>query len=450
MITLLAFLVTLAILIVVHELGHYGVARACGVKVLRFSVGFGQVMARRKDKHGTEWALSAIPMGGYVKMLDEREGEVAEADLPYAFNRQNVWKRSAIVAAGPAANLLLAILIYWGLFLTGVPALKPILGEPAAATPAYLAGIRNGETVLKVADNPVESWQDLHWALLRHGLGQNQLALETQDSYGNLHFRQLDLSGLVEADKEANLAKFAGLSRYMPAIDPVIGEVVAQGQAELAGLRKGDRILRVDGEAVQSWEDLVHKVRNAPGRTLAIELERSGQIQQLSLIPAAVEEAGKTVGKIGAAPEIPQDLFDAMQTRIQYPAGDAAIRALAKTWELSSFSLEMLGRMIIGQASLNNIAGPVTIADYAGQSARSGAGSFIAFLALISISLAVLNLLPIPLLDGGHLLYYLVEVVTGQPVSERVQEIGQKIGMALLGVLMFFALFNDLQRLLTQ
>ncbi|TCS71133.1 regulator of sigma E protease [Sulfuritortus calidifontis] len=450
MTTLLAFLVTLAILIVVHEFGHYSVARLMGVKVLRFSVGFGQVIARRQDRHGTEWALSAIPMGGYVKMLDEREGEVAEQDLPYAFNRQNVWKRSAIVFAGPAANLLLAILIYWGLFFSGVPALKPILGEPPAGTPAYIAGIRSGETVLSVNDEKVESWQDLHWSLLRHGLGAERLSLETRDNADHLHFRQLDLSGLAPDVKETDPARAAGLTRYIPAIAPVLGEVVAGGQAALAGLRVGDRILSVDGVAVANWHELVQKVRSAPGQALTFELARQGQVLRVNVTPTAADEAGQRVGKIGAAPQIPPGTFEALQTQVRYSAGDAVVRALAKTWELSSFSLEMLGRMVIGQASLDNIAGPITIADYAGQSARSGIASFIAFLALISISLAVLNLLPIPLLDGGHLLYYLVEVVTGRPVPERVQEIGQRIGMALLGVLMFFALFNDLQRLLTQ
>ncbi len=450
MTTLLAFLVTLAVLIVIHELGHYSVARLMGVKVLRFSVGFGQVIARRHDRHGTEWALSAIPLGGYVKMLDEREAEVAAADLPYAFNRQNVWKRSAIVAAGPAANLLLAILIYWGLFFSGVPALKPILGTPPAGSPAQIAGIGNGETVLSIEGERIESWQDLHWALLRHGLGAQQLTLETRDAAGHLFFRQLDLSGLTKSEKEANLARAAGLNRYLPAIAPVIGEVITDGQADLAGLRKGDRILRVDGVPVDQWEAVVRQVRNAPGRALSFEIERQNQILSLSVIPSSSEEAGQRVGKIGAAPEIPAGVFEALQTEVRYPAGEAVSRALAKTWELSSFSLEMLGRMVVGQASLNNIAGPITIADYAGQSARSGMTSFIAFLALISISLAVLNLLPIPLLDGGHLLYYLAEVVTGRPVPERVQEIGQRIGMALLGVLMFLALFNDLQRLLTQ
>lgn len=450
MTTLLAFLVTLAILIVVHELGHYGVARACGVKVLRFSVGFGRVVASRRDRRGTEWALSAIPMGGYVKMLDEREAEVAAQDLPYAFNRQNVWKRCAIVLAGPLANLLLAVLLYAGLYLSGVPAFKPILGEPPAKSIAYLAGIRNGETVLRIAGETVESWQDLHWLALRQGIHADRLDLETRDAAGHLFFRSLDLGGLPSADKEARLIEAVGLVRYMPAMAPVIGEVVPQGQAALAGLQAGDRIVSVDGVGITHWEELVQRVRQSPARRIALSVERGDRTLRIEVTPSATNEAGQNIGKIGAAPQIPAGVFEALQTQVKYPIDESLVRAFGKTWELSSFSLEMLGRMVIGQVSVKNISGPITIADYAGQSARSSMSSFIAFLALISISLGVLNLLPIPLLDGGHLLYYLAEIMTGRPVPERVQEIGQKVGMAILGVLMFFALFNDFQRLLTQ
>lgn len=450
MTTLLAFLVTLAILIVVHELGHYSVARACGVKVLRFSVGFGRVVASRRDRRGTEWALSAIPMGGYVKMLDEREGEVAAPDLPYAFNRKNVWQRSAIVLAGPLANLLLAVLLFAGLNLSGVPALKPILGEPPANSIAYLAGIRGGETVLRIEGEAVESWQDLHWLALRQGINADRLDLETRDAAGHLLFRSLNLGSLPAADKEARLIEAAGLVRYLPPIPPVIGELIPQGQAARAGLMPGDRVRSVDGLGIARWEELVQHVRQSPARRIALLIERDGRTQHIDVTPAATNEAGQSIGKIGAAPQIPPGTFEALQTQVNYPLGTALFRAVAKTWELSSFSLEMLGRMIVGQVSVKNISGPITIADYAGQSARSSMSSFIAFLALISISLGVLNLLPIPLLDGGHLLYYLAEIMTGRPVPERVQEIGQKVGMALLGVLMFFALFNDFQRLLTQ
>ena len=450
MTTLLAFLVTIAILVVVHELGHYTVARLCGVKVLRFSVGFGRVVASRRDRRGTEWALSAIPMGGYVKMLDEQEAAVAEQDLPQAFNRQSVWRRSAIILAGPVANLLLAILIYWGLYLTGVPALKPILGEPPANSAAQAAGIRNGETVMRIDGETIESWQDLHWLVLREGIDAEQLKLETQDATGHLYFRILDLSALSSADKENRLLEAVGLVRYMPDIAPVIGELLPQGQAAHAGLVPGDRILAVDHNAITRWEQLVQHIRQSPAHKIELTVARGNRVLHLEVTPSASTESGQTIGKIGAAPSIPPGTFDAIQTQMRYSLGAALAHAVGKTWELSSFSLEMLGRMVIGQVSLKNISGPVTIADYAGQSARSSAGSFIAFLAHVSISLGVLNLLPIPLLDGGHLLYYLAEIVTGRPVPERVQEIGQKVGMALLGVLMFLALFNDFQRLLTQ
>ncbi len=450
MITLLAFLLTVAILIVVHELGHYAVARLAGVKVLRFSVGFGPILARRRDRHGTEWAVSAIPMGGYVKMLDEREGEVAPQDLPYAFNRQNVWRRSAIVLAGPVANFLLAILLFWALFIYGIPALKPILGEPPAGTAAQLAGIRAGESVLRVNDEAVASWQDLHWSMLRHGFGKDRVVLETRDEAGRLFQRRLDLSGLEREAREANLPKAAGLVRYMPPIAPVFDAVLPGSPAARAGLQAGDRVLAIDGIPVAQWDDMVARVRDAPGRAMDLEIERDGQRLARQVTPERAEEAGKAVGRIGAAPRIEAEVLERLHTQVSYGPVQAVSRALSKTWELSAFSLEMLGRMVLGQSSLKNIAGPVTIADYAGQSVKSGVASFVGFLALISISLGVLNLLPIPLLDGGHLLYYLAEILTGRPVPERVQAIGQRIGLALLGVLMFLALFNDLQRLLTQ
>lgn len=450
MTTLLAFLVTIAILVVVHEFGHYSVARLCGVKVLRFSVGFGRIVASRRDRHGTEWAISAIPMGGYVKMLDEREAEVPAQDLPAAFNRKNVWQRSAIILAGPAANLILAILIYWVLYLTGVPALKPILGEPPAQSAAQSAGIGKGETVVRLAGETVESWQDLQWLVLRKGIDAERLELETQDAAGHLYFRTLDLGSISSADKEDRLLEAIGLVRYMPSIAPVIGEVMPQGQAASAGLQSGDRILAVDGQEISSWDQLVRHIRGSPGRKIEFTVERGNQALRIAVTPAANTESGQAIGKIGAAPRIPAGTFEALQTQVHYPPGAALMHALGKTWDLSSFSLEMLGRMVIGQVSLKNISGPITIADYAGQSARTGTSSFIVFLALVSISLGVLNLLPIPLLDGGHLLYYLAEIVTGRPVPERIQEIGQKVGMALLGVLMFLALFNDFQRLLTQ
>ncbi|MFN3594518.1 MAG: RIP metalloprotease RseP [Thiobacillaceae bacterium] len=450
MTTLLAFVFTLALLIVVHEYGHYAVARLCGVKVLRFSVGFGRVLVSRRDASGTEWALSVFPLGGYVKMLDERDGEVAAQDLPYAFNRQGVWRRIAIVAAGPAANLLLAVLLYWGLYVTGVPALKPLLGEPLAGSPAAVAGVRDGETVTRINGEPVESWQDFHLLILRHGLGRAQIELETRDALGHIAYRRLDL-GTVDRDAfETDPLRQLGLQRYTPPVAPIIGELQPGGVAQRAGLRTGDRIVAVDGRPVTRWEEVVKAIRARPGVATELEVLRAGQGLTVTLTPERVTEGGQSIGRIGAGPRIEPELFEALQTEVRYDPLPALWRSLQKTWELAVFSLEMLGRMAIGQVSLQNLSGPITIADYAGQTASAGLAPFISFLALISISLGVLNLLPVPILDGGHLLYYFAEIATGRPVSERIQAIGQRVGIVLIGFMMFFALYNDLFRLLSR
>jgi regulator of sigma E protease len=449
MTTLLAFAVTIGILVIVHEFGHYAIARACGVKVQRFSVGFGPVVARRVGRNGTEWALSAIPLGGYVKMVDEREGEVAPADLAHAFNRKPVGQRIAIVIAGPVANLLLAILIYWLLFISGITALKPMLAAPTEGSPAARAGFQNGDLVMAIDGEQVEDWQDLYWLVLKRGLQNHVMTVETQDPSDQVSYRRLDVTGVDLADVDRDPMTRIGLLRYMPALPAVIGQVVAGGGAAAAGLRDGDRIKSIDGRPTGVWDDLVKIVRASPGRTLRFTISRDGRMLELDVTPAAVQEGDKTVGRIGAAPHVDEATFASLQKEIRFGPLVAMKRALYKTWDLSSFSLEMMGKLVVGQASFKNISGPVTIADYAGRSAEAGPTAFISFLALISVSLGVLNLLPIPLLDGGHLLYYLAEFLTGRPVPDSVQEIGQKIGAALLATLMFFALFNDFHRLLT-
>jgi regulator of sigma E protease len=446
MTTLLAFAATLAILIVFHEFGHYLVARLAGVKVLRFSVGFGKVIAQHTDRHGTEWALGAIPLGGYVKMLDEREAPVPPELLNLAFNHKSVTARAAIVAAGPLANFLLAILLFWALFMSGVPILKPVLGEPPSGTPAALAGIKTGEMVTAVNGEPVESFQDIHWLALKHALGDGRLNVDTLDAKGYLAHHALVLINKDETFEQAPL-KALGLVRYLPPLLPVLAQLTPGGVAVRAGLLPGDRILAVNGRPIQLWDEVVSAVRAAPEVSLRLQIERQGRQREFVVVPEVVEANGQRSGRIGAAPFIDPALFAPYQDEARYGPIEAFSRALGRTWELSSFSLQMMGRMLVGEASLKNLSGPITIADYAGQSAASGTASFVAFLALVSISLGVLNLLPVPLLDGGHLLYYFAEFLTGRPVSERVQEIGQRIGIGLLGLLMFFALFNDLQRL---
>lgn len=446
MTTLLAFLTTLGILIVFHEFGHYFVARLAGVKVLRFSVGFGKIVGFKTDRHGTEWALSAIPLGGYVKMLDEREAPVPDALLGEAFNRKPVVARMAIVAAGPLANFLLAILLFWALFMIGVPVLKPVLGEPPVGTPAAQVGIRAGDTVVSIAGEPAESFQDLHWLVLKHGVGRDSLRIETLDAGSHLGERDLAIPSEDESFEQSPL-KVLGLTRYLPPIAPVLGEIAGDGTASRAGLRANDRILDIEGKTIDEWEQVVSSVRAAPGKPLRFRIERQGREQSFTVIPESVDSDGKVIGRIGAGPRIDEAVFGPYQGEARYGPVEALKRAAARTWELSAFSLEMLGRMVVGQVSIKNLSGPITIADYAGQSAESGLASFVAFLALVSVSLGVLNLLPVPLLDGGHLLYYFAEFFTGRPVSDHVQEIGQKIGIGLLSLLMFFALFNDLHRL---
>jgi regulator of sigma E protease len=447
MITLLAFIGAIALLVVFHEFGHYWVARRCDVKVLRFSLGFGKVIySKRFAGSDTEWVISAVPLGGYVKMVDEREEEVAPEDLPYAFNRKPVLQRMAIVAAGPVANFLLAIVLYWGLFVHGVPGLKPIIGDVPPGTPAAIARLQTGETILSVNGETVPSWQDLHWALLRLALNQDTVNIETQNDGGTLLTHSLDISGIEAKDLDSDFLDKLGMHLYQPVIMPVIGEVVEGSVAQRAGLRQGDKVLRADGKAMQRWMDLVEVIRAHPGQAVELDVQRGASTLQIKVIPQSVVESGKATGKIGAGPKIDEAAWQAMFTEVSYGPLESLTQSLRKTWETSFISLEMMGKMVMGEVSMKNLSGPITIADYAGQSAKLGMVAYLSFLALISISLGVLNLLPIPLLDGGHLLYYVAELVKGSPAPDIAWEIGQKIGIALLGTLMVFAIYNDINR----
>ncbi len=449
MTTLLAFVVAIVVLVLFHELGHYLVARWCDVKVLRFSIGFGKVLyAKRFGMGETEWAFSAIPLGGYVKMLDEREGEVAAHELPRAFNRKPVLQRMAIVVAGPLTNLLLAVALYFALFLHGVPGIKPVLGEVAADTPAAAAGLQGRQTIVSIDGQPTPSWQEVRWALLDLVLQEKAAAFELRTVEGTAVSRVLEMGSLTPADLDGDFMHKLGLHPYRPPVYPVIGKLVAGGVAERAGLREHDRILRADGRELALWEDWVSVVRGHPGQLLEIEIERAGAVSRLSLTPEVIDEAGERIGRIGAGAHIDAEAFEAMLTEVRYPPAAAMAEALRKTWETAIVSLKMMGKMVVGEVSLKNLSGPITIADYAGQSAQIGLGAYIGFLALISISLGVLNLLPIPLLDGGHLLYYSVELIKGSPVSESLWEAGQKAGIALLVTMMAFALYNDISRLI--
>ncbi|AXS80033.1 RIP metalloprotease RseP [Dechloromonas sp. HYN0024] len=445
---LAAFLVVLGVLIVVHELGHYLAARFCGVKVLRFSVGFGRMLwKKRLGQDRTEWAISIFPLGGYVKMLDEREGKVAEEEVHRAFNRQSVGKRSIIVAAGPLANFALAILIYWGVFMHGSEELLPMLGAPPNGTPAAMAAVGNGELVRSLDGQPVATWDDLRWMILQKAVDHESVVLEVVNERDEISIRRLYLSAAGEQGWEGDALERLGIRFYRPEMPPVIGKVVANGVAERAGLQNGDRVLALAGKEISSWYDLVTIIRDSASRPLRIEFERQGEVLSVDVVPDAVLERGQTVGKIGVAVAPGPKPAREVKAFVRYGIIEAAGRALEETWDKSVFSLVMMGKMLTGEVSWKNLSGPVTIADYAGQSARLGLDYYLKFMALVSISLGVLNLLPIPVLDGGHLLYHMIEVVRRRPLSERAMEIGQQVGMSILFALMAFAFFNDLTRL---
>jgi regulator of sigma E protease len=451
MITLLAFVGAIALLVVFHELGHYWVARRCGVKVLRFSLGFGNVIySKRFAGNDTEWVISTVPLGGYVKMVDEREEEVAPEDLPYAFNRKPVMQRIAIVAAGPLANFLLAIILYWGVFIHGVPGLKPTLGDVPQGTPAANAQMHAGETILSINGETIPSWQELHWKLLdlalQQGDGQREISIEAQDASGTSLVHALDMSGLEAKDLDGEFLDKLGLHLYQPVVLPVIGNVAEGSVAQRAGMQEGDHILRANGATMQRWMEVVEVIRAHPEQSVQLAVQRGDMTMNIEVIPQAVVESGKTVGKIGVGPKVDEAAWQAMLTVVSYGPLQALSHSLSKTWETSEISLKMMGKMVMGEVSMKNLSGPITIADYAGQSAKMGVVAYLSFLALISISLGVLNLLPIPLLDGGHLLYYVAEMFKGSPVSDQAWEIGQKIGIALLGTLMVFAIYNDINR----
>lgn len=447
---LASFLVVLGVLIVVHEFGHYAAARFCGVKVLRFSLGFGPVLWQKKlGCDQTEWALSVFPLGGYVKMLDEREGEVAVEELDRAFNRQGVGKRSLIVAAGPLANFALAILLYWGIFMYGSQELLPVLGTPPVDSPAAMAGVRNGEQVRRIDGEPVATWNDLRWTLLQKAVDQESVELEVINEQQEISLRRLYLQAAGEGGWEGDALLRLGVGFYRPKVPAVLGQVVSGGVADLAGLKPGDRILAANGKAIQFWHELVGKVRDSAGSVLHLDVERRGELLALDVVPEAFAERGQTIGRIGVAVADNAELHREMRTFVSYGFFAAGGKALAETWDKSVFSLLMLGKMLTGEVSWRNLSGPVTIADYAGQSARLGLDYYLKFMALVSISLGVLNLLPIPVLDGGHLMYHMIEVVRRRPLSERAMELGQRIGLSILFVLMAFAFFNDINRLVT-
>lgn len=452
--TVAAFAFTLGLLVTIHEYGHYQVAKWCGVKVLKFSIGFGKpIFSKKIGRDQTEFVLAAIPLGGYVKMLDEHEvkgtDEYALHDMSRALNRQSVAKRMAIVVAGSGANLLLAILFYWILFLLGVVGLKPIIGHVSDNSPAAMASMNRGETIQSINGKPVANWQDARWVFLKESLKTKSVEVLAINKNNEAHLHQLDLSVFKQEDFETDILDKLGLSVYQPDIPARVGEVIHNSPAAKAGLQIDDLVLSVNHKEVKFWEDFVQEIRRNPNVELAIMVQRGSTQQQLHITPEAVKENHKTTGRIGAAFKLAPHELDTLFVTTHYSVGGALLQAIEKTWDTALFSLKMLGNMLTGQVSWKSMSGPVSIASYAGQSANMGIKVFIGFLAVISISIGVLNLLPIPVLDGGHFMYYMAEIFTGKPVSEATMIIGQKVGFTLLGCMMVLALYNDINRLIT-
>ncbi len=443
--TLAAFLVALAILVVVHELGHYFAARWCGVRVLRFSFGFGPILASWQARpETTEWVVSAVPLGGYVSMLEQSQPGLTEAERQQTFESRPVLQRMFVVAAGPLANLGLAVLIYWLIYLHGVVVMRAVVNEPPTGTPAAMAGLHAGDRIVRAGRESTPGWDDLNWALMQAAGDREPMVL----TLANGETRRISLQNVRMEDESASVSTQLGLQPWEPPLPAEVGEVLPDSVAGQAGLQAGDLVLSLDGQPVASWQSLASEVRASPGKTLHLVVRRQGQQIALSMVPASIQADGKTIGRIGVAPHIDAHLTSSLFETEQYDAGPAFLAALHRTGESIRLNLHAIGSLITGRASLASVSGPLTIADYAGKTARMGVMAFASFLALISVGLGVLNLLPVPILDGGHLLYHMAELVRGAPVSERAVRLGQRVGMAILLTLMAFAFYNDITRIL--
>ena len=447
--TIVSFIVALGILITVHEFGHFWVARKLGVKVLRFSVGFGKPLYRYQGKvDNTEFVIAAIPLGGYVKMLDEREAEVSGEEVHRAFNRQSLKVRSAIVAAGPIFNLLFAIFAFWLVFVTGDTGTKPWIGEVEAKSVAETAGFQPDDLLVSVNQEPVITWQSTVYALLKAAADSDRIDVGVREQGGNEALRQFVGVPIMDMAEDGMLLQRLGITPKRPQLAPIIGALVAGEAGASAGLQEGDRVLSVDGESVEFWSELVEYIQKRPMQRVELQVERQGQLERLDLIVGVREVNGDQIGRIGAGVQVPEGLFDEYRVEVKYGPMESVPKAIVKTWEMSGFMLKMIGRMLVGDVSVKNLSGPISIAQAAGQTASYGLTQFLKFLALISVSLGVLNLLPIPVLDGGHLFFFLIEAIKGSPLSEEMQIQGQKIGMVLLLGLMGLAFYVDLSRFL--
>jgi regulator of sigma E protease len=447
---ILAFLVAIGILVAVHEYGHFWMARRMGIRVLRFSIGFGRVLWSRRGADDTEYAFSAIPLGGYVKLLDEREGPVEPALVSQAYNRKPVWRRILVLLAGPFANFLFAAVAYWILLVVGTSALKPVIGDVTADSIASRAGLQQGDAIVGVAGKPVTTREGAALAILDRLMDGTPIELEVQGAGGGASPRQLQL--MIEGDRRAltepgALMSGLGFDFWYPTIPTEIGKIVPGSPAEKVGLQIGDRVVAVAGEPVEDFQAMVKIVQPSPGKTLTFAIDRKGERFDVPIEVEAQRDGDRMIGRIGIQPAAGLAVPASMRTIERFGPVSAVGHALEKTWDMSLLTVRMIWNVATGDVSVKNLSGPINIAEYAGFSARQGILSFLAFLAVVSVSLFVLNLLPIPILDGGQVVYQLAEVVKGSPLSERAQALGQQIGILLLLMLMSFAFYNDLSRL---
>ena len=441
-----AFIVALGLLVAVHEFGHFWVARRCGVKVERFSIGFGKAIWRRIGKDGTEYVLALIPLGGYVKMLDGRVDELKPGEEAQAFNHKSVWARMAIVAAGPMANFVFALFAFWLMFMIGVPSVKPVVGEVRPASIVAQAGIEPGMEIVGVGDEQTGDWESVTYALISH-LGDDsvQLRLKAQGASYAVDKTLMLGDWTFDPDKESPIGSL-GIVPLGGKVLPVVQAIVPSSASEKAGLQVGDRIKGVGDQAITEWTEFVERVQQSPEQPLQVTVEREGSDLTLTLTPDVKKVRGQLVGFVGLSPQL-VPLPDEYRVLLQYGPLQALWHGVQKTWNLITLTFDMIGKLIGGIVSLDNLSGPISIAKGAGSSADYGLVYFLGFLALISVNLGIINLFPLPVLDGGHLVYFLIEAVTGKPVPEKIQEIGFRIGAAILMLLMGIALFNDFARL---
>jgi len=446
----IAFIFALGVLITFHEFGHFWVARKCGVKILRFSIGFGKPIYKRLfGPDNSEFVIAALPLGGYVKMLDEREGEVLPEERDRAFNYKPIGQRIAIVIAGPLFNFIFAVFAYWLMYVAGITGLKPVVSEVADGTPAMQAGLRSGDEIIEVDEQPTPTWSSVIDIFADRIIAGQQVKLLLKNERGPEHYAYLDLRQIsVDDMASGKLMEKLGLTPKFPAVRVMIKEVQADGAAQRAGLMDGDQLVSADGNKIVNASGWVKYVQQHPQQAIRIGILRSGMHKDIELVPQlAINDDGDSVGKVGTV------VFDQMiepnnlRATQSYSIGKAVLKAVAKTYEISAMTLRVLGKMIVGQASVKNLSGPISIAQYAGESAGLGLAMFLGFMAIVSVSLGVINLLPVPILDGGHLLYFLIEFIKGSPVSEAIQAIGQQVGFAVLIGLMGIAFYNDIIRL---